>query len=159
MLLKEKEVQGQALYLEFRRVNTTIQVIITPDGFDTDNQFVAGTFLRRMLTLREPKKRWKSYPLSGYKTIGIFDILKDGVEKSEEEIAELTRLRANSIYDYMNSLVSGGYKLVDDKPIYVEVTKEDLNTIRKGDTPNKVVNRIKAVRTALNFPEEVVTKA
>lgn len=154
MSLQEKEVQGQALYLEFRKNYQTIQVIITPDGFCEEGNVVKGAFFRRMLTKDQPKRRWKTYSLRAGSAL--LDCLGDEIVPSESAVAELTAQRAISLYDFMESLVRGGYKLVNDKPIYVEVSKEDFTAIRKLDTPTKVINRIKAVRTALNFPEEVV---
>lgn len=153
MSLQEKEVQGQALYLEFRKNYATIQVIITPDGFDEGNNLVRASFFRRMLTKDQPKKRWKTY---GLRANSLVEALKDETALEEVVVAEATAQRALNLYDFMESLVRGGYKLVSDKPIYVEVSKEDFTAISKMDTPTKVINRIKSARSALNFPEEVV---
>ena len=150
---KDKEVQGVALYLEFRKTHQTIQVIITPDGYDTNGTFVSAKFFRRLLTTAQPKKRWKAFNLNQR------SLLKnklEGGEVSDELMAELVAGRLDGIYDYMNSLVRGGYKLVKDKPLYIELSKEDFSSIRMGETPVKVINRIKSTRTAFGFPTEVI---
>jgi hypothetical protein len=155
MLLKEKEVQGQALYLEFRKNYATIQVIITPDGFAEGEVKTNSVFFRRMLSSHQPKKRWRAYPIRNSQILE--DALISNSTLDEQIVLENVSKRALNLYDYLDSLVKGGYKLVNDKPIYVELTKEDFTSIRKGDTPTKVINRIKATRTALGFPAEVVT--
>lgn len=154
MSLKEKEVQGVALYLEFRKPYQTIQVIVTPDGFDDTGRICHSRFYRRLLTKDQPKKRWKAYKLSG---AGMSDALIVDVSLTKEEVSEQVIGRVSSLYDFMRSLVRGGYKLVNDKPIYIELTKEDFTIVNSGDTPTKVINRIKASRTALGFPEPVVS--
>lgn len=155
MLLQEKEVQGQALYLEFRKNYSTIQVLITPDGFAEGEVKTNSVFFRRMLTSHQPKKRWKAYPIRN--TEALDNALITGEALDEQVVAEGVSKRALNLYDYLESLVRGGYKLVNDKPIYIELSKEDFTSIRKGETPTKVINRIKTTRTALGFPAEVVT--
>jgi hypothetical protein len=155
MLDKEKEVQGQALYLEFRKAYATIQVLITPEGYAEGEVKTNAVFFRRMLSSHQPKKRWKAYPL---RVTSVFQDATDaGIVLEEKIVAEATGQRALNLYDYLDSLVRGGYKLVNDKPIYVELSKEDFTSIRKSETPTKVINRIKATRTALGFPAEVVS--
>lgn len=155
MLDKEKEVQGQALYLEFRKNFATIQVIITPDGYAEGDVKTNAVFFRRMLSSHQLKKRWKAYPLRA--TSVLQEASDAGIVLEEQIVAEAISQRALNLYDYLDSLVRGGYKLVNDKPIYVELSKEDFTSIRKGDTPTKAINRIKSARTALGFPAEVVT--
>jgi hypothetical protein len=157
MSLQDKEVQGVALYLEFRKPYQTIQVILTPDGLAEDGGLVPAKFYRRMLTKDQPKKRWKAYRISIAQNFQDAILGSSAEALNEAEVADGTTQRVSQLYDFMRSLVRGEYKLVNDKPIYIELTKEDFTVIRNGDTPTKVVNRIKASRTALGFPEPVVT--
>lgn len=153
LLDKEKEVQGQALYLEFRKAYSTIQVLITPEGYNEAGQITPAMFYRRMLTNVKPKKRWNVFNLRDNLT----RLAEDGAYVDANEVPEAISKRANYLYGYMEGLVRGGYASVSDDPIYVEVTKEDLTLIGNRDTPIKVINRVKACRSALNYPEAVVT--
>lgn len=157
--LLEKDVQGVATYFEFRKAGTTIQIIVTPDGFTEDNSFVPATFFRRQLFSAQPKKRWKLYGL-GHPGQDIAEQV--GVEQDFPgmgyQIAESNVQRANRLSEYFIRLYSSGFELIGDKPLYIEISKEDLTLIRKMDTPTKIINRIKNARAAAGFPEAIVSE-
>jgi len=158
MNLIEKEIQGVAVYLEFRKPGATVQVIVTPDGYTKTDTQTRSTFYRRQLSEYQMKKRWRQHllPASGL----LLDRLAGADSVSADEQDNLTSLtltnRTATIQHYLEGLIRGNYKLVKN-PIYIEVTKEDLTLVNAGETPTKIINRIKAARIAAEFPEEIIS--
>lgn len=151
----EKEVQGVALYLEFRKPNATCQVVVTPDGFGNVEGVVPAQFFRRVISSGVTKRRWLNYGVAISQEQ--IDSIASGVIKFEgKEKQDETIKRFRHLSNYLESVASQGYKLVNDTPIYVEVTKEDLSAIKTGSLPNKLWTRVKSSRTALGFPETIV---
>lgn len=152
----EKEVQGVAVYLEFRKPNATVQVVITPDGLCNSGDNVApAQLMRRQLAQGMTKRKWKSYSIrqvEGQKDALLYEKQIDDQQSLAEAV---TRFKA--LDSYFAGLANNGYKLVNDTPIYVEVTKDDLDTTREGSMPAKLWTRIKSSRAALGFPEEIVS--
>jgi hypothetical protein len=146
----ELDVQGTAVYLELRKNGATAQVLITPDGFG-ENDVVSSQFFRRVVTTGVSKRRWKAYSLRIDQNQR--DLIREGVGLPIEGSQEITATRVRALNDYFTSMVRNGYKLVQDKPIYVEVTKEDLEQVKQGTLPTKLWTRVKSSRTALGFPE------
>lgn len=149
----DNDVQGIGVYLELRKAGATCQVLVTPDGFSETDGIVSAVFFRRVISAGVSKKKWRAYtlvmPAQNEK------LLVDGDTLSDKEALELTALRFKTLYDYFDSLVRGGYQLVNDRPIYVEVTKDDLSSVRTGTLPNKLWTRVKSSRSALGFPETI----
>ena len=151
----EQDVQGVALYLEFRREGATAQIVIVPDGLTGEGTgHSSSKFFRRVITTGVTKRKWRAYtikPLSGMVEAIVYehDIASDKVQADAVE-------RFAQLGDYFDSLARNQYKLVKDTPIYVEVTKEDLLAASRDNLNTKLWNRIKSSRTALGFPEESV---
>lgn len=150
----EKEIQGIAIYLELRKPNATCQILITPDGFTTSAGVTNSQFFRRTITSGVTKRKWRAFSMQQRGTQK--DDLQSGMETTRETALETAVTRSRSLSDYFESLVRGGYKLVNDTPIYVEVTKEDLDVVSNGNLPTKLWSRVKSSRVALGFPEETV---
>lgn len=153
----ERDVQGIALYLEFRKVHSTAQVLITPDGLSGSGDGVApAQFFRRTLSHGVTKRKWRAYTIrqvEGQKESVLYESAVEPTQAVEDAAK-----RFRNLGDYFDSLVRSGYKLVNDSPIYVEVTKEDLESARQGTLSTKLWTRVKSSRAALGFPEEVVDR-
>lgn len=145
MLDKDRAVQGIGVYAEFSRPRQTVQVVVVPDGFDNEGRQVNASLIRRQITDTTPKKQWKfaALPASGVESI-----------RDDERLAYAEgRLRyASGLFD---QLVAGGWTLVQ-KPILVEVSRKDYDSIRSHKTPTKLLYRVYQSRKALGFPEELI---
>lgn len=56
MLDATKDVQGVSLYAEFRKPGATMQIIVTPDGYNEEGKQVAGALFRRVVTPNTPRR-------------------------------------------------------------------------------------------------------
>jgi hypothetical protein len=153
MANKDTDVQGAALYLELRRVGATCQIVITPDAYDSAGNVVWGRFFRRVLRPDAPKKRWQSYVLVPAALRR--ENLKDTLGNEHAEWEDISNERMRLVKDYFDSLVRGKYVLVNDTPLYVEITKADIDEVAADALSTKVWNRIKATRTAAGFPATI----
>jgi hypothetical protein len=147
-----KSVQGVALYAEFVRSGATTQIIVTPDGFDSEGNKVAMNIVRRTVTTDNPRKQWKFSTL--VESDPIMKLVAEGATDDEaKELFTDNRMRyASSLFDQISR---GDWLLVGD-PIYVEISKTDLDTIRQGKTPTKLLYRITQCRTAVGYPADLV---
>lgn len=147
-----KSVQGVALYAEFVRSGATTQIIITPDGFDSEGSVVPMTVVRRTVTTDNPRKQWKFSRLGH--SDPIFKLAATGLtmEEAKETYTDIRMKYASSLFD---QIVRGDWLLVGD-PIPVEISKIDLDAIRHGKAPTKLLYRITQCRTALGYPADLV---
>ena len=149
--MSEKDkVIGKALYTELRQGTQTYQVLITPDGVSLSGKNVPAVMYRRQISALKPRKGWKhsGLPALNIDEFGVFS------KKSKEDAQRTAESRLEMIGSTFNQLASYSYK-VYKQPIFVEVSQEDLEGIRAGKTPYKVLGRITRVRRALGFGEDL----
>jgi hypothetical protein len=153
----DKDVQGLALYLEFRKARSTCQVLVTPAGFSATSGVVPPVFFRRVLTAGVTKRKWRGYTMR-FGNEGLKNFLQSGDYLTSEVLDTEVERNFKTLEDYFRSLVREGYKLVNDRPVYVEVTKDDLEQTRSNTLPAKLWLRVKSSRTALGFPDTITNE-
>ena len=124
--------------------------MITPDGVNSGGKYVPAMVYRRQVSSSRPRRAWKSYSLPSLNVneFGAFTTMpKDQAIDSAKRRLEFMLTTINQMVGYKYQL----YKL----PIVVEVASEDLDGIRLGKTPYKVLGRITRVRKALGFSDEL----
>ena len=160
MTSTQQQVIGKAVYLEFRRTNptgasATTQILITPeaDGIATTTSgsapaVVQLAMFRRRISSYQPRKTWRF-------------IAAGKSSRTVAPTATSVNAAALSLIDFTNrtfeALASEGWKLFKD-PIVVEVTKDDMQSVRLGKTPYKVLGRVWKSRKFLGFPAEFYEK-
>jgi len=145
-------VVGKALYLEMRSGVATTQVILTPEALTASGKVVPMTCYRRNITSVTPRKSWRAIASS---TVSERDPLTGAILQLETEHAKaLFTDRLGFANNLFNQLIMKGY-VVYKQPIAVEVTPEDMDDIRQGKTPYKILGRITRCRRALNFGESL----
>jgi hypothetical protein len=149
MLDATKDVQGIALYAEFRKPGAMMQLIITPDGYAVDGKEVAASLYRRVTTPLTPKKQWRNSSLSWRAISELAGVELDNDKK--EAFAEKRLSFATQLFD---GIVNGGWALTKE-PLLIETSKKDLEDVKAGKTPNKLLYRINQTRDAVGFPAEV----
>jgi hypothetical protein len=153
MLAKEM-IQGFAVYFEVARgSNTVVQFLLTPDGFNTADDFVGARMYYRQLSSAQPRKQWQGYTLEKdtiLKLLTDTDVSIDLVSASEtftENRLEKTVGNLISRLSYDNNW------RITYKPLVVEVSKKDLSDISSWKTPTKVIYRVQQVKKAVGYPE------
>lgn len=149
MLDATKDVQGIALYAEFRKPGAMMQIIITPDGYANDGREVAASLYRRVTTPTTPKKQWRSSSLSWR---AITDLAGQPLADAEKEM--FTERRMSFASQLFDGIKNGGWTLTNE-PLFIETSKKDLDDVKLSKTPNKMLYRINQTRTALGFPAEI----
>lgn len=153
-------VVGHAIYVELIRSDSSSgycqQLIITPEAKTTDGRVVPMTMYRRRLSTNAPRKTWQQ---TGSSRTAAF-----AMETSRSTMATASTVdRAEAVLDDMTgfmsaalkSIASNNYK-VREKMIVAEVTSVDMDDIRNGKTPYKLLGRFWKVRKALGFPAEFI---
>ena len=148
MLDKDTAVQGIAVYAEFARSNSTTQIILTPDGYNSVGELVPMCLVRRTVTSSTPKKQWK---FSSLPALAHTDpILDAGVEDFGD-----SRLKVIGVF--FDQLLRGDWKMVK-APVLLEASRKDMDSICAGKTPAKLTYRINQSRTALGFPDDLINE-
>jgi hypothetical protein len=147
---KEKSVQGVAIYAEFARNGATTQIIVTPDGHNSDGNVVPATIVRRTVTEHTPKKQWRFSRLAN-SDADLEALVSSGSEHKEKYADERLRYASNLFHQ----VLVGDWTIVK-KPILLEVSKIDLDSIALSKTPTKMIYRINQSRSALDFPADLV---
>ncbi len=149
MLDTTRDVQGIALYVEFRKPGAMLQLFLTPDGYTTDGKEVPATLWRRVLTPSTPKKQWRN---SGLSWRPVADLNGEALpNEKKEEFAEKRMSFATQLFD---SLLNGGWSMMKE-PLLIETSKKDLDDVKMSKTPNKLLYRINQTRDAQGFPAEI----
>jgi hypothetical protein len=149
MLDATKDVQGIALYAEFRKPGAMMQILITPDGYANDGKEVPASLYRRVTTPLTPKKQWRSSNLSWR---AVSDLNGEALANDKKENFAETRMSfATQLFD---GIKNGGWILTNET-LFIETSKKDLDDVKLSKTPNKMLYRINQTRTALGFPAEI----
>ena len=138
------DVQGFAMYAEFSDGHNTLQLFITPDGYNEAGEVVRASVFRRRLSEFAPKKQWRSSWL--------------GTQAGWDSDTRLRYESAQSMLRTLRDPAFGGTYSNTISPFWVEVSKEDLTLIDNYKTPTKLVYRIGQVRKALGYPELTFSK-
>ena len=149
-MAEKDKVIGKALYAEFRSGPQTYQLMITPDGITSGGKYTPAMVYRRQISASRPRRAWKSYSLPSLNVneFGAFTTMpKDQAIETAKNRLEFTASTINQMVGFKYQI----YKL----PIVVEVASEDLDSIRLGRTPYKVLGRVTRVRKALGFSDEI----
>lgn len=159
-----KEVQGVATYLEFSGYDGTsvVQMIVTPDIVTTDNKLVQPTMFRRQISKTAPRKQWRAvqllranpnYPVRNELLGSIVNGFKDEGFVTKNEADLFSYERVSVFASYIKQLSSRGFTLVQSKPLYAEISKQDADSIASLKLPTKLMYRIQQVRLTNGFPD------
>ena len=146
------KVVGKALYLELRAGISTYQLLLTPDGISSNGRAVPATVYRRQISSVKPRRAWKTYslPALDLNAFGTYEV----VEK--DKALHTADSRVGYMATTFSQLKSYGYTLYK-QPLLIEVSQEDLESIRLSKTPYKILGRITRVRRTLGFGEFIIS--
>jgi len=145
-------VVGKALYLELRTGLQTYQMLLTPDGISSNGRAVPATMYRRQISSAKPRRAWKTYslPSLSLNAFGTYETVdKDNALQNADS-------RVGYMASTFSQLKSYGYTLYK-QPLLIEVSQEDLESIRLSKTPYKILGRITRVRRTLGFGEFIIS--
>jgi hypothetical protein len=149
MLDATKDVQGIALYAEFRKPGAMMQLLLTPDGYGVDGKEVPASLYRRVITPTTPKKQWRSSALS-WKSITDLS----GAPLDADKKDEFADTRLGFTIQLFDGIKNGGWEMTNT-PLFIETSKKDLDDVKVQKTPNKMLYRINLTRDAQGFPAEI----
>lgn len=142
---------GKATYLELRRGSSTVQVIMTPEGITSEGKYVPFAMYRRQISASAPRRSWKAFS-SGFRTER--DASGQFVQLDQAHALATVDERLTFVQSLFAQLITAGWQ-VYKQPITVEVSVEDLNDVRAGKTPYKILGRITRCRRTLDFGESL----
>jgi hypothetical protein len=111
------------------------------------------TMYRRRLSTNAPRKTWKQFGSSRTAAFAIetSSSIADPAARVENTLDEMTSFMTSAL----KSIASNNYR-VQIKPIVVEVVASDMDEIKNGKTPYKLLGRFMKVRKVLGFPKEFI---
>ena len=154
--MEPTQLAGHAVYLEFQREMSTVQVLITPEALTETFQHVPPTMYRRQIHTTASRATWRVTTLNRAtefdSVAGTLKVLPSLAEMSSAEIPSKHGIDSFQGLRLFAQLANQNYKL-RRQPIVVEVSVADMNDIRAAKTPYKVLNRVTKSRKALKFPD------
>jgi len=157
-------VIGHALYIEAQRLTGGVpgkyvtQILLTPEYVMPSSMLgtmaVPGVTVpmmmhRRTLTPERDRRPWRHYGSASTTTRALERFSGD----QSSSVTEVFSIARSTVDKLVNEQYP--YTLVG-KPIVVEVSRADMEEVRLGKTPYKVLGRIWKVRKALGYPEKFV---
>lgn len=147
------EVRGTAIYLELVRhtadnaaVEYCEQIIMIPEVSTTTGATIPTTSYVRRLTTISPRKQWKTLTSSPISAHGV------PTSSNKADIAH----RSLSGLNHRITRAQNSFNAKFRAPIFVEITDEDLESVRSGKTPYKILGRINKCRKANGLAKDLV---
>lgn len=138
----ESDLQGVGAYFEYRSPNVetgqALQLIFTPEGYTPTLQRVSPRGFYRYLTKYSSRPVWRS----------------SGVNLDAIDFQEVSSV-LNEIGGFLNRATYGAYTLVE-KPLLFELSKRDMSSIASRKLPPRINIKIKSLRQAYGYPDQVV---
>jgi len=151
-----KDAAGKALYCEFRKDNYTFQLVISPNYVDQTGKVQGVTKTSRRISTYHPRRNWsvdKVYPnrLTDFKrdAYGEFEQVDKPVAVS---YAEST---LHQLYGQLFSNLSNQSWSLYKKPLVVELTYGEAETLQSGKLPVSLYRRIERVRTSQGWADSL----
>lgn len=154
-----KDTAGMALYLELRKSGYTYQIIITQPVITANGKPHRSRIMRRRMNAVQSRKNWRfetlgtSMPLT---TKNIVTQVSEFTQQPLDVAKEQTAVALAGLMPTLNQLFHQEYSL-HIKPIMVEFTYEDFESLLTSKTPNGLIRRIQRTRIAQGFGEELVS--
>lgn len=152
------EQVGKALYLEFRKGVNTAQIIITPEGFDKESNYVPSCSWRRQISTWSPKKPWKCYENPQDQAFIEQRKIDLGSGTTLDDIVRATDFIEGILSDVsetLNRMVENHWELYGT-PIVLDFSMEDLIDTKQQETPSALIRRIMRARKELEFADELI---
>lgn len=138
----DSDTQGVGAYFEYHSpANTTLitfQLVILPEGYTPTLQRVSPMAYYRHLNHYATRKSWIP---------SLFNMSQLNLD-NPESIAEAFK-------SFLNRIVVGEYTQVS-KPFTFEVSNKDLQQSATGKLPTRINSKIKSMRLAHGYPENLV---
>jgi hypothetical protein len=162
MLDPTKDVQGIAMYAQWKKSGNMLQVLVTPDGYGTESEkLVPATIYRRVTSTYQPKRQWRGSSVqsltSGYWTDPENPMMEGNpydplTETDDREVQEKVAEARLAWYARMlDMIVTQDWEMVGE-PLFVETSKKDIDDIRVDKTPSKLMYRVNQLREVRGFP-------
>jgi hypothetical protein len=153
--ITENTVVGKALYLELvptvGDLDRVTQILITPEAYDHESNFVRMALHSRTVSASSPRKQWRI----NFSNVSNQERLESSEPMNNIVAQDLAVQMINRFEASLAKQVS--YKFVlRQKPIVIEVSALDLNEISKYATPQALMRRLQKARVACGFPEKLV---
>ena len=160
-MMDKNTVLGKALYLEFRRGDYTLQIILTPEVVDENGELRTTTLMRRQISEHHPRKSWR-FDSARTADRALRNVVRnpDGTFK-EYELSEAKHFAQQGLA-FISPLLSQvhhqGWTL-QKQPVAVEYSFEDLALVRSQSTPQGLIRRVLRSREALGFDKNLFAMA
>ena len=160
--MDKNKVLGKALYLEFRKEQYTIQLVLTPEAVNENGEYVPIKLMRRQISSYHPRKTWR-FDSAG---TGATNEHKDKVIQFDNSFKQfetadakyLGKMALQFVKPLLSQLHHQGW-VIEKSPFAIEFAQEDATKIAEGATPQGLVRRILRTREALGFPTDLFKTA
>lgn len=155
----EKDCAGKALYCEIRRENYTFQLILTPNLVDRFGAVAGLVKASRRISTYHPRRNWNIEKLhAGH----LASVTRDAYGRFEALDLDSAVAHAETTYSkiYGNvfaNLNNQGWTLYK-KPLVVEFTYGEFDTLNSGKLPISLYRRIERVRTSQGWSKSMLTE-
>lgn len=150
-----KDAAGKVLYCEFRKDNYTFQLVISPNYVDQTNSVQGMTKASRRVSTYHPRRNWSvdkvyvnrvGYPRDAY---GEYEKTDEATAVGHAE-ATISNLYGN----LFNNLTNQAWVL-HKKPLVVEFTYDEAQTLQGGKLPVSLYRRIERVRKSQGWADSL----
>jgi hypothetical protein len=156
--MDKNKVLGKALYLEFRKEQYTVQLVLTPEAVNENGEYVPMRLMRRQISAYHPRKTWR-FDTAGS---GVINERKDALLNFDSTFKQFetadAKYHAKTSLQFVKPLLSQLHHqgwTMEKSPFAIEFAQEDASKIADNATPQGLVRRILRTREALGFPTDL----
>lgn len=156
--MDKNKVLGKALYLEFRREQYTVQLVVTPEAVNENGEYVPMSLMRRQISSYHPRKSWRFDNAGNAKNaerkVEVLNLDGSFKELPLDSAKFSGKMGLQFVKPLLSQLHHQDWKM-EKTPVMIEFSQEDAEKISKSETPQGLVRRILRVREALGFPSDL----
>jgi hypothetical protein len=149
----ERGVIGYALYMEFRRNDTTQQLLFTPPFVDRGSRtLVDPVVLARSISADRPRAKWRT------RSVEVPTISADSSKVAEFDSLDAGAAAMQPLLAVLGQTLSNNSRMawtVVGSPLIVEMTERDGIALRDRDKPDALQRRAMAARADGGYPAAV----
>jgi hypothetical protein len=151
----DKDVAGKALYCEFRKDNYTFQLIITPNLVDKNNNVQGMAKASRRISTYHPRRNWSIDKVYSNRVVFPRDAYGEFEKVDKDTAVNYSQNTIGLIYgNLFENLTNQSWSLYK-KPLVVEFTYGEADTLQSGKLPVSLYRRIERVRTSQGWADSL----
>jgi hypothetical protein len=150
-----KDAAGKVLYCEFRKDNYTFQLVISPNYVDQNNSVQGVTKASRRVSTYHPRRNWSVDKVPASRVVFPRDAYGEYAKTDEATAVGYAESTISNFYGNLFNNIANQAWVLHEKPLVVEFTYDEAQTLQSGKLPVSLYRRIERVRKSQGWADSL----